>query len=267
MMSKKASRTARLLTTASVLLVAVYVVLAVLLASPWRALGFELFGVVILWSSYAGRFALMSPRALAPEVLWFEIVSRLQPPPRGALVFTGSSTIAHWSTLEEDMAPLRVLNRGINGARLHQIAYYADRIILPHAPRGVIVYAGENDIAGFLGSPKRTPQQVLAAFRDLCERLHARLPALPISFISIKPPKRRNSSAPAFREANERVRAYCAADSRLTFIDVSSALVDEGGEPREDIFEKDGIHLNARGYEALTSVVKPVLARLFAGAS
>ena len=48
------------------------------------------------------------------------------------------------------MAPLPVLNRGIAGACLQQLAVYADQIIAPYSPRTVVVYAGENDIAGFV---------------------------------------------------------------------------------------------------------------------
>jgi hypothetical protein len=38
------------------------------------------------------------------------------------VVFTGSSTIAHWLSLAADMAPLPVTRRGISGARLNQLS-------------------------------------------------------------------------------------------------------------------------------------------------
>jgi lysophospholipase L1-like esterase len=240
-------------------LVAVFVVLALATRNPLRALGLEAVGVVALWFIYAGRFALMTPRALAPEVLWFALQDRWNPPDRGRVLFAGSSTIAHWSSLEEDMAPLRVVNRGINGARLHQIAYYADRIISPYEPSAVVVYAGENDIAGFLGSRRMTPEQVLFAFQTLCMKVHARLPRVPISFISIKPAKRRSEWAPAFRTANDLIRAYSASDVRIRFIDIVTRMIDATGEPRSDVFEPDAIHLNDQGYRILTSVVRPAL--------
>jgi lysophospholipase L1-like esterase len=244
-------------------LVGVCLILVLATSSPFRALPVVAVGLLALWAAYVARLALDDPRALAPEVLWLGAKDRVRPPRRKVIVFAGSSTIAHWSALREDMAPLEVVNRGINGARIHQIAYYADEIILPHAPRAVVLYAGENDITGFLWSAKKTPEEVLAAFRALCEKLHARVADLPIYFISLKPPKRRAAFGPSFQRANTLVRELCAARRSLHFIDVDPAMLDGDGRPRGDIFVWDGIHLNGEGYRTLTSVVRPPLAAAF----
>jgi len=246
-------------------LLGVYVFLAVATSSPFRALALEAVGLSVLWALYVARFTLDDPRALAPEVLWFRARDRLSRPRRDVIVFTGSSTIAHWSSLQEDMAPLSVLNRGINGARIDQITHYVDRIIIPHGPQAVVLYAGENDISGVLWSRKKTPAEVLSAFRAFCERIHARLPNVPIHFISIKPPKRRASSAASFEAANELVKRHCASEERLHFIDVAPALLGADGQPRG--FGWDGIHLNEEGYRILTSVVRPSLAAAYLSAA
>jgi lysophospholipase L1-like esterase len=246
------------MTRAVIGLLGVYLILAFATSSPLRALALEAVGLLALWAVYVARFTLDDPRALAPEVLWFGAKDRLSRPQGDVTVFTGSSTIAHWSSLQEDMAPLRVLNRGINGARIHQITYYVDRIIIPYRPRAVVLYAGENDISGLLWSAKKTPDEVLSAFRAFCEKIHARLPDVRIHFISIKPPKRRASSGPSFQAANRLVKEHCASERRLHFIDVVPALLDADGQPRG--LGWDGIHLNDEGYRILTSVVRPFLA-------
>jgi lysophospholipase L1-like esterase len=222
-------------------------------------LAVELVGAIALWAMYAGRFAFNAPLALAPEVLWFRVRDRARPLPLGGVVFTGSSTIAHWKFLADDMAPLPVVNRGINGARLSQIAHYADQLVLPHRPRAVVLYAGENDLAGFLWSRRQSPEEVLAAFQSLCEKIHARLPDVAVDFISIKPTRARAASAAAFQRANALVKQACAADPRLNFIDAVPALLGADGQPLPDVFEVDGIHLNNEGYRILTSVVRPCL--------
>ncbi|MFM8219377.1 MAG: hypothetical protein ACKOJF_10705, partial [Planctomycetaceae bacterium] len=66
-------------------------------------------------------------------------------PPR--VVFAGSSSIRRWRTLAADLAPLQTLNVGFGGALLPQVAHYAGRLILPWQPAGVVLYAGENDLA------------------------------------------------------------------------------------------------------------------------
>ncbi len=67
---------------------------------------------------------------------------RRNPLPEGAVVFAGSSSIRFWKTLQEDMQPTPVVNRGFGGAMIHQIVHYMDRIILPLKPRAVFFYAG-----------------------------------------------------------------------------------------------------------------------------
>ena len=37
---------------------------------------------------------------------------RIDPPPENAFLFIGSSSIRLWKTLEEDMKPLKIINRG-----------------------------------------------------------------------------------------------------------------------------------------------------------
>jgi lysophospholipase L1-like esterase len=263
---RKASRTKVVLSRALVILLGTYVLLALVTGRPLRSLAFELIGVIILWALYAGRFAFEAPLMLAPEVLRFMVKDRLRPPPCGAVLFTGSSTIAHWMSLADDMAPLPVVNRGINGARLNQIAHYVDQLVLPHRPRAVVLYAGENDLTGFLGSRKRSPEEVLAAFQSFCAKIHAHLPAVAVDFISIKPAKARSVSAPAFQRANALVKQWCASDPRIRFIDVVPALLGADGQPLPNVFEVDGVHLNSEGYRILASAVRPCLAGLEATA-
>ncbi len=75
----------------------------------------------------------------------------------------------------------------------------------------------------------------------------------------------RAASATAFQQANALVKQACAADPRLNFIDAAPALRGADGQPRSDVFEVDGFHLNEEGYRVLTSVVRPyLLARLTA---
>ena len=65
--------------------------------------------------------------------------------------------------MEQDLAPLPVLNRGIGGARMPDVLRYAGRIVLPYHPRAVVLFAGTNDIA----PPKpATAQQVYEGYLE-----------------------------------------------------------------------------------------------------
>ncbi len=203
------------------------------------------------------------PTAWEAEIRKFEAQDRRNGPPAGVVVFTGSSSIRFWTTLTADMAPAPALNRGFGGSQVHQVAYYADRLVLPYQPRGVVFYAGENDLAGVFFSKRKTPAEVAAAYRQFCETVHAALTQVPIYFISIKPPKARFAYWPAMQAANQLIRDYCAADARRHYIDIVPAMLDASGQPRRDVFRWDGIHLNAKGYAIWTSVIQPILAEAF----
>jgi hypothetical protein len=89
-----------------------------------------------------------------PEVLaWendireFEKLDKSEKYSPDALLFTGSSSIRMWTTLETDMAPFPVIQRGYGGARLSDFAVYAGRIIAPHPCRAILIFVA-NDITG-----------------------------------------------------------------------------------------------------------------------
>lgn len=186
----------------------------------------------------------------------FEEQDRVAPPSPGQVLFVGSSSIRFWDTLAQDMAPIGVLNRGFGGSNLPHIAHFFPRVILPYSPRAIVLYAGDNDFGG--PSPK-TPEQVFAAFKALDALLKAQLPDTPLYFLSIKPSILRWEKWPEMHAANRLIEAYTQEDERLHYIDVSTPLLSENSEPREDLFVFDGLHLNADGYAVWTAAVRPIL--------
>ncbi len=60
--------------------------------------------------------------------------------------------------------------------------WYADRIVIPYAPRQVVLYAGDNDL-----NSGRTPGQVRDDVLASVARIRRDLPDARISYVSIKP--------------------------------------------------------------------------------
>ena len=100
------------------------------------------------------------------EIKAYEASDEKSPPPTGAILFTGSSSIRRWTSLAADFPEHKVINRGFGGCQLSDVIYYADRIIIPYKPRLVIVGAGNNDI-----NAGKTPQQVFDDFKTLVEKI------------------------------------------------------------------------------------------------
>jgi lysophospholipase L1-like esterase len=202
---------------------------------------------------YAARS--LDPTFFDDAIADFEARDRMQPPPRGAVVFVGSSSIRLWSTLAEDMAPLPALNRGFGGAHMSHVARHARRLVTPYAPRAVVVYAGDNDLGEGTGKTAETVRDDFAAF---VAAVRGGGPELPIYFLTIKPSRLRWERWPEMQRASALVGELARGDPRLHVVDVGSALLGPDGTPRRELFRLDGLHLNRAGYAAWTTVLKPI---------
>ena len=215
----------------------------------WLAGGFDIISMSI--KALSG-----DPLAWESAIRKFEAHDRLQSPPANAIVFTGSSSITFWSTLEQDMAPLPVINRGFGGSRLCDVVYYAPRIVVAYRPRAVVLFAGTNDLAG---SKPKTAQEVLDGYRAFVDAVHTALPETPIYYISITPTPSRWKHWPIVQEANRLIRAHTATDPRLHFIDMTDAVLGADGKPDRSLFRIDRLHPNKRGYAVWTAKIKSIL--------
>jgi lysophospholipase L1-like esterase len=183
----------------------------------------------------------------------FEDKDKESPPPHKGVVFVGSSSIRFWN-LGKSFPGVDAINRGFGGSQLADSVHFAPRIVLPYEPRTVVLYAGDNDLAA-----GKTPEQVAADFAEFAKVIHAKLPKTRIVYLSIKPSIARWKIVDQGKKANELIAEKCKSDDRLTFLDVGTPILGPDGKPREELFQKDGLHLNAKGYELWTGLVKPYL--------
>jgi lysophospholipase L1-like esterase len=174
-------------------------------------------------------------------------------PPRDAVLFAGSSSIRLWD-LKKSFPDLDVINRGFGGSQIADSTHFAPRIILKARPRLIVFYAGDNDIAA-----GRTPEQASADFQDFAALAHKELPKTRIVFLSIKPSPARWGMVDKQRAANKLIEAYCKGNDYLTYLDVGTPMLGDDGKPREELFVKDGLHLNEKGYALWASLLKPCL--------
>lgn len=195
------------------------------------------------------------PARWAADMEAFAAADRAAETPAGGIVFVGSSSIRMWD-LATSFPQLKPLNRGFGGSHLAETVHYFDLLVARHRPRAIVVYAGDNDIADQL-----TPQQVLADFEQLHQKLHDHLPACHLFFIAIKPSVARWEIYPAMRETNALIAAACETSDQLHFVDIAPPMLNASGRPRPELFADDGLHLNAAGYAIWTKIVAAELDR------
>jgi lysophospholipase L1-like esterase len=194
----------------------------------------------------------LMPLRFETQIRRFEESDKINPPDKNAILFVGSSSITGWRTLEEDMAPLKVINRGFGGSQMTDVLYYLDRIVIPYQTQKIVIYEGDNDIAH-----GKTPEQFLENCQRFVETVHTAFPNTTLYFLSIKPSTARYHLWEEMQKANSLLANYTKKYDFLEFIDLSQAMHDDKGQLRQDIFQADGLHLNSIGYQIWTTIIKP----------
>jgi len=184
----------------------------------------------------------------------FESLDAKTPSPRGAVLLVGGSNARRWTDVDEYFPKHRIINRGFGGARLTEILHFADRIILPYAPKVILFNAGGNDLGA--GS---TPAQVRESAEALVTTIHANLPDTRIYFLGL-PYIRQASTNPELRASisgmNEQLAKLGEKEAKVSFIDLAPAFLDDSGEFQPDLFVEDGTHFSPRGYEIVTELLR-----------
>jgi lysophospholipase L1-like esterase len=190
----------------------------------------------------------------------FQAADRAQPPPRGGILFVGSSIFRQWTTVAEQMAPLPVTNRAFGGSRTQDQLDRFEQVVLPCAPRVIVYYCGSNDLKA---EAPDDPAVIFARFRQFSERARAALPGVRIVFVSSNRSLDRVPRWTQVDHYNALARAYCAATPGHTFIDINPALVDANGQPRVELYRDDRLHFHPPAYVEFTRIIKPVLTDLW----
>lgn len=180
---------------------------------------------------------------------------RADPPLPGGMCLVGSSNIRLWTTLGDDFPGMNVVNRGVGGCRLAELAEFAPRLIAAAKPRAVVVSAGTNDIAA-----GAAPEEVRDAFAQLVASLRAASPEVTIAYLAIAPSLARWEQRDTQAAANDAVRAFieAAGDARLRFIDANAAFLGPDGTPDPVCFVDDKQHPSTIGNARRAEILRPL---------
>ncbi len=185
------------------------------------------------------------------EIQAFEQADAANPPAPGQVLATGSSSIRMWTTLAEDLAPAPVINRGFGGSKTGEVLAVFDRVVTPYNPSVILYYCGDND----LGTDNTDAQAAADGFIDFDRRARALWPDVDVFYIAIKPSMARWSNWAAMATANAMVKTYCEATPGAHYLDIATPMLTPRG-PDPMLFLADGLHLNDKGYEVWTSVIR-----------
>lgn len=182
------------------------------------------------------------------EISAFEASEITNPPPKGAVLFIGSSTIRLWKTLQQDFPKVKVINRGFGGSQIIDSTHFAERIIFPYEPSRIFFRAGGNDLA-----EGKSPEEVFGDFKDFVAKVRERLPKTEITFIGWNPTIARWHQVEKEKAMNTLVNEFVEHGEGLKYIDTYSVPIGTDGKPRAELFMPDKLHFNAEGYRLLAA--------------
>lgn len=188
----------------------------------------------------------------ASEIYNFFVQDELFEPIACRTVFTGSSSIRFWLTLDEDFPELDPLNRGFGGSEITHVIGYFDVLLTRHQPREIIFYAGENDI-----NAGASPAEVAERFSVFMDMKTERFGDAPVYFLSAKPSFARLDQLTQQTAANAMIKAQADAREDLIYVDIATPMMN--GDVPKQIFISDQLHMNLDGYAIWTDVLSQVL--------
>ena len=200
---------------------------------------------------------LPDPERFEDTILRFEAQDRANPPPEGAIVLTGSSSIARWNDqAAEALAPLTVVPRGFGGSVMNDVLYYLDRVALAYKPRAILIYEGDNDTGISDPIPR---EMILNQLQQIIDRVHDELPETRIYLLSVKPSTLRWNVWPAARAVSSGYKEIADNDPLVYYVDVASPFLNSDGSVMADVFVEDNLHFNVLGNLIWGATIKAAL--------
>jgi lysophospholipase L1-like esterase len=200
---------------------------------------------------------LPDPQRFEAAIAQFEDQDKIDRPPEGAIVLTGSSSIARWNgQAKAALAPLTVIPRGFGGSVMHDVLHYLDRVALTYKPRAILIYEGDNDTGS---RPPITNELIVDDLRRIIAKVHEELPQTRIYVLSVKPSILRQSIWPVAQAVNALYREIAANDPLVYYVDVATPFLMNDGTVMTDIFVQDNLHLNDLGNAIWGATIKAAL--------
>jgi len=211
--------------------------------------------LVVVFLSFCS-IALAQDAPFYKEIQAFKHKDSSNFPAIGQILLVGSSSFTKWTDAQSYFPEHPLINRGFGGSSLPDMIRYVYDVVIPYAPKQIIIYCGENDIAA---SDTVKAGLVLERFKTLFGLIRESLPKTPIWFISIKPSPSRWKFEPVILEANAAIKAFLKKQKRTGYIDIHNDMLLADGSVDGTLFIADKLHMNPNGYAIWQKKMAPKL--------
>jgi len=188
------------------------------------------------------------------EIQDFKQINKENPPQKDIVLFLGSSSFTYWKDVNDYFPGKTIVNRAFGGSSLYDLNLYSKELLEPYQPRQIVIYCGENDIAGNV-----KPKAVLNRFKNFYKEVRKYHPNIPVEYVSMKLSPSREKYWEQMKQANTLIKKYISRQKNIRYIDITKIMKDPNGKVRTDIFLEDMLHMKPEGYKLWTEVMAPYI--------
>lgn len=181
---------------------------------------------------------------------------------QNGIIFYGASNFRMWTEMENDLPEYRVQNHGFGGCTDQDLMHYADKLLYPYHPAIVFFQTGSNDYVSLKGTDAEKATACMDDKKQMFAEIHDQLPDAKLVVMSGLLLPGRSEYRELTEEINQALETLCEETDYLWFVD-ASAMTWDGQHYAEELFIKDGIHLNHEGqFLWMRDYIRPMIEAL-----
>ena len=194
-----------------------------------------------------------SPEAWADEVDAYTRSDRLGQLPVNPIVIVGGRRVTLWKELDDLLAPMTVLNRGIGDATTLDILHYYQRAIGYYQPHTVVLLPGESE---FHIRENKSAEEMVRAIRQLVELdLSHGVTKHFYVFSPLKTPLYQSNDR-KIDETSRQLKAWATTIDEVDILDANVLLSKKNGRANPSYYRSDGVNLNEHGYVRISMMLR-----------
>ena len=130
-------------------------------------------------------------------------------------------------------------------------------------PKIIVVMAGTNNIGNLSPQGSEDPRVAditrgIKAILDICRQ---KAPNATIVLMGITPRNDNMAVMPIINQVNDNIAKF-AAGKKIRYLNINDKLADKDGKLFEDMANRDGLHLDVKGYQVWADALKPIFTEL-----
>jgi lysophospholipase L1-like esterase len=216
-----------------------------------------------------------SPRADRNSMTAHEELVKKAKTGRIDIYFEGDSITRRWGTSDEQykhfLANWRenffgwnAGNFGWGGDKTQNILWRLDKGELDNVkPKVIVLLAGTNNVGSSSAHGHDDPRvdDTTRGIKAILDVLRRKAPSATIILMGIFPRNDNMSVMPIINEINQRIAKF-ADGKRIRYLNINDKLADKNDKLFEGMTNKDGLHLDVKGYQVWADALKPIFTEL-----